>query len=308
MIVYKSIYNTNSKPTIADAHIILPSTSNDNTDVLKTKIYIIPPDEVLYNIIADELNFTKLSMTNVFCSIYFTADNILSKEILAAIEAHILGTYKGELNDQYCKIKYFEKIKTVRDAVNLYKQITIHSSVHSNEIFTYSNYSSDICQIDFYDSRVTYVDIQDRHNTSFLNGKLNDDYEVLLFRMHPISNYKVFVIPDNFTILKATNNKVAFATINNYVYWLVTHYNFINDNSINDAEPLATKFCPQSQSINTISSMLSVFNDFKFNDPQFAETCIMCEDRENSILMFVGIFNLQYGNEYGKYFEKLLIV
>ncbi|UBZ25624.1 hypothetical protein QKT26_gp34 [Carcinus maenas nudivirus] len=307
MYIYKSIYNCNSTPTLYNKDIILPQTDEQ----LKFAIYIIPHNESLYNIILDNNRFSQISMSQNDCYIYILSVNTLASDILEQVEQYISRNIPNVFNNSQ-SISTFKPItylRSIKDALNLYQNITVFLSKHNNGTFIYDNYSNNKKNtISIHDSIISYQHLNDRNNHSTLCAKYYyDTGEVSIFNLYKVDNCStVIILPPEFYIVKNTNNKIATMIYNDYIFWIITTNTFINDNEPVDSTINCTKFCPKSQNINNINELLKVFNKYKFTNHIIMNSAIASEDKMNSILFFVGIYDLQVNNKYTKYFDKLV--
>ncbi|UVX94901.1 hypothetical protein CsNV_041 [Callinectes sapidus nudivirus] len=304
MYVYKSTYDCKSSPIYYNREIIIPNTK----EVLKFAIYVIPRTESLYDILTINDKFSNLSMANDDCFIYITTNEKFSIEIMEQIEKYIKDNIsETEPAAANVKIDPTRYIPSVKQAILMYKNITLFFPMHTNNKFIYDNYSNRYNNtISIHDSKIHYKFLTDRHDFSKLCGKVTRNNEVILFDMYPIANTNiVYILPPEFTILIGTNNKVATLMHDNFVFWIITTHTFVNY-SPQSQEFASTKFCPKSENIETINNLLTIFRKYKFSSFKFMNSSISSEDSKNSIMMFVGIYDMQYLNKYTKHLNLLI--
>ncbi len=309
MYVTKSSYKCFSEPAVLDKDLVLA----EDLNVIKFKIYIIPHTSSIYNIITDISDYANLPMCKDDCFIYIYSDFNLQPDIIRSIEDFIKHNVDDAvLDDSYTNVNFMSAVESPRKAIDLFGNITLHFSHHhtqiptKNETYHYINYScrENQHQIDNYCTRVKYVKLDDRHRFSTLNGKVTEGTTVLLFNAYPMESNIVYIIPDEFNIIQGSNNKIASFESNNFIFWIVTHHTFLNDKPVS-GEINTTRFCPQQQSIENMETIFETFSKYSFDNPQITKSAVIAKDENCSMLMFVGIYNMQYGNEYSKYFEKL---
>lgn len=303
MFVYKSIYNSVDSPSINDKNIVIPETN----ETIVFKIYILPENTNVYDIIVNATKFALISMTQTNCLIYIVCDHKLTIENLNLIEKHISINYSNVTkDDDVYNYKHIETLENANNIINLYGNVTLHFSNHNNNIYDYINYSCPNNAINMYDTRVNYVVFNDRFNFSNVHGKVLDNGNISMFYLYPLPNtYRIYILPDEFVIIKEADNKIAYVKHNDCIFWIATHFTFINNNV---SHPLynTTQFCPQSQNVDQMMYIFSIFKQYKFEVPQIMRSCILAEDEKNGILMFIGVLNLQFKPQYSIYFEKIL--
>lgn len=309
MYIYKSIFQTTSVPTVIEKNIVLP----DSNGTVDFKIHILPTDVSLYNVFYNASEYSKISMSKVECFLYIVSDVKLIKSIIGTIETFIGKEVNDTVkNENLFHISPFEVVNSPREAIDLYKRITFHFSTHSNDKFTYVNYRDNFNNdnvISDGDTKVEYVHLNDRHTVCLLAGKVKENQEVLLFNMYPLKDtYKVFILPPDFVVLKESSNKIAYVVVNDsLIFWLVTHHTFLSSNPDQMNLPPrydTNNFCPKS--LSNLDPIFEVFFSYNFNDLLIKDTCVVSEDAASGIIMFIGVYEMQFGNKYAKYFQSLL--
>ncbi|QBB28640.1 hypothetical protein HgNV_035 [Homarus gammarus nudivirus] len=304
MYVYKSIYNAVTIPTIYKKNLVLPETEN----LITFNVYILPTNVSVYQMIKYPADFSYVSSSIVPCYVYIKTEDKLSDSLIDTVETFIQKDIESVVRGENpVTINTFEIVDSAKQAISLYKNITLFIPIHSNELFVYDNYNNVRDNtISCYDSKISYIHLNDRDDVQFLCGKCLRDETVALFNYYPISGGDmVYIIPEDFSIIENTNNKIACIEHNEFVFWLVTTNILMNDTPKSESF-MCTKFCPKSQSIEEINQLLKVFTKYKFTNIKIMDSAIAAEDVEHSLLLFVGIYNLQYANKYTKYFELLL--
>ena len=308
MYLYKSKHLCITSPTVHKKQIIIP---NENR-VIEFEVYTLPSNTNIFELISNPNIYSQISMVKRLCLIYFLSNEELTKpEIIQNIETFIKNNYEDvHENEDFRTVKFFEICTNVLAAINLYNNITLYFSEHENSKFRYINYTSVGNRIDKYDTAIQYVHINNRQDFSSLCGKvIMPSKEVCLFHSYPTQASKVYLLPDNFVILKEADNKIAFVENDKYVYWLVTHHTFINlanDQQSFQQQLLASQICSKNINAIDMKNISNVFSKYGFYTPSVTQTAIVAEDSKNSILMFVGVYDLSIGSEYIKYFEKLM--
>lgn len=309
MYVYKSIYKCLSEPLTLDKDFVL---AEKTMDVIKFKIYVLPKNVSVYKIMDNVKNYANLSMVKTECYIYICSNFEIKDDIIFEMEDYVKHNIDNAVLDEcIAKVPFIAAIPSPRKAIDLFGNITLHFTEHksylsSKEVYCYINHRSKedqhlICE---HNSKIKYVTLNDRHRFNNLHGKVLEDNTVMLFKHYPVNASIVYVLPDEFNVIERTHNKMAFVEKNNFIFWIVTHHTFINNRTYS-GEINTTKFCPQQQDLSNIEYIFKVFSDYCFDSPEITKSAIVARDVGCSMLMFVGIYNLQLGNEYVKYFEML---
>ncbi|UOT91796.1 CmNV_034-like protein [Aratus pisonii nudivirus] len=303
MYIYKSCYNCIGFPSVTDKDVIMPE-----LDVIKFKILVIPNTISLYSIISDTSNYSKINMVKSECYIYIGSDLTLNVDILKNIEEYISKNISevSHITDNYC-VDFFEYSNDLKDVLKNYKHLTLFIPDHTNDLFTYINYrNNENNTVNIHDSIINYKQFEYRNDFSTLCGKMLPNKKIGLFTMFPLFCSKVYILPDEFMIIKESNNKIATLQIDNFCFWLVTHHQFLNNNTQQKTYS-STKICPHSLDIQTMSFITNTFQKYDFFVTHLGETFILGEDTEHSMIMFIGLFDFNIGNEYVKYFENLIV-
>ncbi|AII15835.1 hypothetical protein PmNV_047 [Penaeus monodon nudivirus] len=302
MNVYKSKFNAKSKP------LILEKSAISNEEDVKFKILVLPKNTSLYALFADASVFNNMSMTIVMCNIFIVVEGSLSGDILDTIESYIEKniTETFKINEPVT-IRPYGVAASVEDAISSYKNITIHYSGFSNDLYNYINYRSlnEVC-IDEYNEIITYKHLNDRKLFSSVSGKVAEDRSVSIFEFYPLKNVTtVFIIPDEFYILPESKNRIALMKIGVFTFWLVSRYHsFFNRNDVPELVT-ASSFSVSSLPSLTMSNLYNVFQKYEFYNLNTSESCIYSEDVANNLLFFVGIYDLSNSFKYAKCFDMI---
>lgn len=304
MYILKSKYCGLLEPATHEHELI----QSENRGVVKFKIYILPMKTSIYEMTKDITLYVNLPMDKQQSFIYISSLYPLNNDIVVEIEDFIKKNIPNvQEDDNHFRTTFFGRMDSPKEAIDLLGNVTLHFPQHAdrNKLFYYTNYVSlnDKNLISKGNSIVKYVNLEERHNFSATHGKVLND-GVFLFTMYPTECNIVYILPDTFSILDETNNKIAYFEHENFVFWIVTHHTFLNNKNRSNAIN-TTKFCPQHESIGNLNFIFNTFSQFGFSDPEITPSAVIAHDRNCGMLMFVGIYNIQQGNEYGKYFEML---
>nr|WOZ57620.1 hypothetical protein MmNV_27 [Menippe mercenaria nudivirus] len=309
MIVYRSIYDTFAEPSVINKELVMAGSLN----VIKFKIVTIPHNSSIYNLLHDYKEYANLETIQDECSIFFVSDFILNDEVKSQIENFIQKQFNAKPNENCEVVHYFANRTSVSSCIDFYSSITLHIPTHSvrgdqNDSFHYINYRSINRPelIDMNNSIVQYVKLKDRHHFSTVHGKLRENNTVSLFHHYPVECDKVYILPDSFNILTQGYNKIAYYNHDNFIFWIVTHHTFISESGQPTSSIInTTKFCPQELSADSVSAIFNIFAEYGFDTPSIEKSSIVARDDNCSLLMYAGIYNLQHGNEYSKYFANI---
>ena len=304
MIVYKSMYNALSTPSIFDKTIIIPSTQTQ----IKFIIYVIPSKTSIYKALKDDKYFSRLSMNISESYIYIVCNSELSIEILSDVEKFIFDNISNTKKTiDLVSVKIHSRIPFIKDAINLYNNITLFLPTHTNNEITYNNYKNDKYNtIHENDTIVSYKNLLTRREFSPVCGRVMNDGSVNIFNLYPLKNANItYVIPEHFYIYGESCNKIASYNYNGFIFWLVTDHTFVNNNDVR--QPItSTEICIKSQPFSEIHKLIKIFITHGFYKYRIHNSSISAEDKTYSILMFVGIYDLSIANKYTKYFDLLL--
>lgn len=285
-------------------HKILLPTEN-STSIIPIELVVIPKFLSIRYVIENPTFYVE-GLAN--CNIYIKSEKPLDDKVFPYIYSKIAEDYKLYLkyypHSKPLNILY--NVKNLREALRRFNKITLHFSEYNDGKYYFKNIDSDKFSTHYGDDYIEYVNFNYRNNNNFIHGKFDlDDESINLFYGYPIKGTKrVYILPDEWYILRESNNKIAIKYINNIIFWLVTDkYTFINDNFNSKNDVVATSLINfNNLDTHEINSLVSYFNDLGFFNKQINERSIYSNDASNNLFIFTGLL---YEFELGNYIKTM---
>ncbi|UHB41770.1 hypothetical protein MrNuV_ORF047 [Macrobrachium rosenbergii nudivirus] len=309
MFIYKSKYNSDqSLPLKIEKSLII----QDTKEYFNFVVLVIPINAPLYMVVADDSYFLQLQMVDDKCNIFIMSKEFLSRQHINLIEDFIShNVSETKPIPEPIPIRCIGKSTSAIDSFN-YNNITLHFNSFTNNYYNFINYvSNDPEHIHIHDSRICYKKLHTRMNADLIHGKVNGFTRgVNIFQWYPMLNTPtVYILPNEFSILKRSNNRVAFINVDNYYFWLVTDkHSFLNDNLIdsdNSALYKTSAFCSTNLNQQSLNAIFNVFKKYNFNNYIINESAIVAEDIQSSLLFYTGVCKTSDYSQYSKCFDLL---